>query len=138
VDAMNQLTDEEYECFSCGQIFRHRVFSISQEWERIDFNGEIPSIEIRDAYGLECYCSEACAAARRNMLMVNAGVPITRPGIELIELCSKCSAPVDMTEFHLTYIASQEVDLSPMVAQTVDMDYLAILCRKCQPFHSIA
>ena len=130
---MDQLADDEYECFTCKRKFRSRVFSISKEWDRVDFDDELPCVEIRDAYGIECYCSKYCAVARRHLVMLREGVPITWPGTEPIELCSKCRAPVDMTEFHLTYVESQEVHESSIVMRTVDMDYLAVLCRKCQP-----
>jgi hypothetical protein len=53
--------------------------------------------------------------------------------MEPIDLCAKCRAPVDMTEFHLTYVESEEVHENSIAIRTVDMDYLAVLCRRCQP-----
>ncbi len=125
--------DDEYECFTCKRRFRVSVFSISREWERVDYRGEMPSVEIVGSYGLECYCSQACAAARRHLVMVKEGVPIRCPGIGPLELCAKCRAPVEMDEFHLTYVESHEVHVSGFIRRTVDIDYLAVLCRKCRP-----
>lgn len=94
---------------------------------------EIPSVEIVDSYGLECYCSCACVDARRDVVMRDAGVPIQRPGIGPIETCAKCAGPVDMAEFHLTYVESQEVAVNDLILEPVDVQYLAVLCTQCRP-----
>ena len=135
---MESLGDNEYECFTCRRVFRTPVFDISREWERTHFNDGIPSVEIKGSYGLECYCSRACVDARRQLVMASEGVPIRRPGIGPVETCAKCGAPVDMAEFHLTYVESQAVSMGDRTLDTIDVDYLAVLCRQCRPMESTA
>jgi hypothetical protein len=74
---MDQLADEDYECFTCKRIFRNKVFSIAKEWDRVDFDNELPSVDVVEAHGLECYCSKVCAITRRDFVMAKEGVPIT-------------------------------------------------------------
>ena len=130
---MQSPSDDEYQCFTCKRVFRSPVFDISRGWERTHFNDEIPSVEIEDSYGLECYCSRACLDARRHLVMHDAGVPIQRPGIGPIESCAKCGGPVDMAEFHLTYVESKEVAVNDLILKPVDVRYLAVLCTRCRP-----
>lgn len=130
---MDHSTDDEYECFACKRRFHARVFTLSKEWERVEYSGEMPSVDISDSYGLECYCSQECLNLRRDAVMADEGVPIHRPGIGPIEQCAKCRGLVDMEEFHLTYLESYEVHETDFIIRTIDVDYLAVLCRKCHP-----
>lgn len=132
---MNQF-DDEYECFTCNRRFRSALYSISRELERVDYVEAEPVVEISASVGLECYCSQACAASRRSLVMAREGVPISNPGLGPIEPCSRCGAPVDMTEFHVTYLESYEVHRSAITLDTVSLNYLAVLCRKCRPLQS--
>ncbi|ANB72637.1 hypothetical protein AYM40_09850 [Paraburkholderia phytofirmans OLGA172] len=125
--------DDEYECFTCKRRFRAALFSISREWDRVHYHEGETEVEISGSEGLECYCSQVCGTARRALVMAREGVPIRRPGLGPIEPCSKCAAPVDMAEFHLTYLESFDVHESSLVVRTVTVDYLAVLCRKCRP-----
>lgn len=130
---MQSPNDDEYQCFTCKRVFRSPVFDISRGWERTHFDEEIPSVEIEDSYGLECYCSRACRDARRDLVMRDEGVPIQRPGIGPIESCVRCGGPVDMAEFHLTYVESQEVAVNDLIMEPIDVQYLAVLCKMCRP-----
>jgi hypothetical protein len=133
---MVQFADDEYECFTCKRRFRTSVFSIVREWNRVDYSGELPSVEITESYGLECYCSQTCLNLRLVIVMASEGVPIRRPGLGPVESCAKCRALVDMEEFHLTYLESYEVHETNFIVRTVDVDYLAVLCRECRPMQS--
>ncbi|MBB5463681.1 hypothetical protein [Paraburkholderia sp. Cpub6] len=130
---MNSIPEDEYECFTCNIRFKGRVFSITREWERVDFTKSLPVIEIADAEGLECYCSRACLEKRRDEVMAKEGVPIRYPDIGPVESCAKCAEPVDMTEFHLTYLQDESVDEGTFVSRTIDVDYLAVVCKQCHP-----
>jgi hypothetical protein len=48
-------------------------------------------------------------------------------------MCAKCRGPVDMAEFHLTYIEDEAVYEGPFESRTVNVDYLAVVCRRCRP-----
>jgi hypothetical protein len=119
---MDSMADDEYECFSCNRRFKSRVFNISREWERVHFEYSIPEVEIEGSYGLECYCSLQCLAARRVEVMAKEGVPIRRPGVEPIEICAKCGGFVDMAEFHLTYLEDEQIYKGTFPVQVVDID----------------
>lgn len=129
---MFMLEDNEFECFTCGAIFKNRVFGISREWERVDYLETMPVVSVADSYGLECYCSERCQKARISEVMERERVPILRPGLGPIEVCSKCRGSVDMSQFHLTYLEDQ-VETDGFNATPIDVGYLAVLCRACAP-----
>ncbi|SAK89717.1 hypothetical protein AWB78_04747 [Caballeronia calidae] len=131
---METLDSDSYQCFTCDRIFKGRVFEIAREWERVHFSESIPEVEIEDSWGLECYCSQLCANLRLEEVMAREGVPIRHPDIGPIEPCSKCGAPIDMTQFHLTYVESC-VDMHGFVAQPVDTACLAVVCSSCRPRH---
>lgn len=131
---METLDEDDYECFTCNRIFKGRVFEIAREWERVHFSESIPEVEIEDSRGLECYCSQLCANLRREEVMAREGVPIRHPGLGPIEPCSKCGAPIDMTQFHVTYVDSC-VDVHGFVGVSVDVNYLAVVCSTCRPRH---
>lgn len=133
---MDQFDEDEYECFTCRRRFHSAVFSISREWNRVHYDSVVPEVEITGSEGLECYCSEACAASRRSLVMANESVPISYPDIGPVETCSKCRAPVDMAEFHVTYLESYDVHRGANALETVRLKYLAVLCRRCQPWPS--
>lgn len=103
---METPDSDSYECFSCNRIFRGRVFEIAREWNRTHFSDGIPEVEIRDSWVLECFCSQDCLNRCREEVMAREGVPIHRPDIGPIEPCAKCGRPIDMTQFHLTYVVS--------------------------------
>lgn len=60
-------------------------------------------------------------------------VPIRRPGIGPVESCAKCGGPVDMSEFHLTYIEDEGIDDGLSVSRTINVEYLAVVCKRCCP-----
>lgn len=130
---MSSIPNDEYECFTCDRRFKSRAFSISREWDRVHFEYSLPEVEIEGAYGLECYCSLECLTARRTDVMAQENVPIRRPGLEPVEICAKCGGPVDMTEFHLTYVEDETVRRGMFEVQVVSLDYLAVVCRQCRP-----
>jgi hypothetical protein len=68
-ETMDQLDGDEYECYTCKQRFRSASFSISREWNRVNYAGDEPEVEIQGSEGLECYCSQACATSRRDLVM---------------------------------------------------------------------
>ncbi|WP_277183299.1 hypothetical protein [Caballeronia sp. BR00000012568055] len=129
---METLDSDSYQCFTCDRIFSGRVFEIAREWERVHFSDGIPEAEIEDSWGLECYCSQLCADLRREEVMAREGVPIRHPDLGPIEPCSKCGFPIDMTQFHLTYVESC-VDMHGSVGQPVDVACLAVVCSSCRP-----
>ena len=134
---MESLGADEYQCFTCNRMFGNPVFNITREWERTHFGEGMPSVEILDSYGLECYCSRACVDARRDVVMRDEGVPIRRPGIGPIESCAICGRPVDMTESHRSYVESEEIAVNSLILKPVNVDYLAVVCRQCQPMKSM-
>ncbi len=131
---METMDSDDYQCFTCDRIFRGRVFEIAREWERVHFSENIPDVEIEGSYGIECFCSQLCTDLRREEVMAREGVPIHHPDLGPIEPCSKCGAPIDMTQFHLAYVESC-VDMHGCVGRQVDVEYLAVVCSTCRPRH---
>lgn len=134
---METLDEDSYQCFTCDRIFSGRVFEVGREWNRVHFDYEPPEFEVSEGTGLECYCSQACLDARCPVVMANEDVPIRRPGIGPVESCARCGGPVDMAEYHRTYLATC-TDMVNRVGYTVDADYLAVLCAKCAPHQTTA
>ncbi len=122
----------DFQCEHCSKMFSEMLFVISKTFERVHFaSGDYPEIEIRYGESVANFCSRACLESERAAVMAREGVPIRRPGIGPVEQCNKCQRPVDMTEFHLTYLESAERILSTTVHQPIDVDYLSVLCRHC-------
>ncbi|MGT2476484.1 hypothetical protein [Paraburkholderia terrae] len=134
---MESPDEDDYECYTCDRMFNGRVFQVCREWDRVHFEYDPPEVEISDATALECYCSQACMDARCSLVMANEGVPIRLPGLGPIERCAKCGGPVDMAEYHKTYLATC-TDMVNGIGHTVDVDYLAVLCAKCAPHRTTA
>ncbi|WP_233886395.1 hypothetical protein [Paraburkholderia flagellata] len=132
MSSIPKISDDEYECFTCGRIFTTRVFEITREWDRVHYCTILPEVEVEEAYGLECYCSQACLVARRANVMANESVPIRPAGLEPIETCARCAGPVDMSEFHLAYVESETM-MNGFVGITLDCEYLAVVCNRCLP-----
>jgi len=76
-----------------------------------------------------CHCPARPSDGQR-------GCPDLPPGTGPIKPCAICGALVDMTEFHPTYLESFEAHESHLVLRTINLDYLAVLCRKCRPHKS--
>jgi hypothetical protein len=110
------------------------VFEVSREWKRVHFGKGLPEVEITDSISIEYYCSDVCLAISRADVMEHAGVPIRPTGIGPIEACAKCRGPVDMTEFHLTYVEEEYIVDESFGVKPVSTHYLAILCRRCRPY----
>lgn len=126
----------EFECMHCGQMFTRKWYDLSRAFERVHFLSplSLDEVEIEDAEGIGVFCSQQCLDAGRVPVMRDEGVPIpaVRPGIGPIESCAKCSGPVDMSDWHLTYTdgcLEQEND----AVNILDVDYAAVVCRECAP-----
>ncbi|WP_155681571.1 hypothetical protein [Burkholderia stagnalis] len=127
---MDTVDSDAYECFHCGRQFRTTVFEVIRERERMHFDTDPPTIEVQEAEGLECYCSCACLAARAPIVMAREKTPIRSPGFGPVEVCARCEGPVDMTRFHLTYLASSAMH-EGFAMRTLEVDYLAVVCDHC-------
>jgi len=127
---------DEYQCFTCNRMFGNPG-STSRGMGADHFDEGISSVEILDSYGLECYCSRACIEARRDVVMRYEGVPIRRSGIGSIESCGISGRPVDVTEFHRSYVEGEEIAVNSLILKSVNVDCLAVVCRQCQPIKSM-
>lgn len=126
----------QFECETCGTMFQDRLFDISREYERVIFNRpSLPDeIEIADAENIANFCSSVCRELGKVAVMAVQRVPIppVRPGIGPVESCSKCKGPVDMADWHLSFVEG-ELDTSGPAFRPLDIEYLAVVCRKCEP-----
>lgn len=129
----------EFECETCEVMFRDRLFEIAREYERVIFSSpaRLDEVEIKDSENIANFCCSKCLDSGRSSVMAAQRVPIPaeRPGIGPIESCAKCSGPVDMSDWHLTFVES-EVDTSGSGFRPIDVKYLAVVCRKCGPFQA--
>ena len=126
----------EFECETCGAMFRDRLFGVSRAYERVIFSSPDALEEVHTGYS-ECianFCSSACLARGRSAAMRAQCVPIpaVRPGIGPVEACAKCKGPVDMSDWHLTFL-EDEIDTSLNRFQPLNVDYIAVVCRQCAP-----
>jgi hypothetical protein len=123
-----------FECDGCGLRFSAVLFEIARQLERVDFASEMSAIHIRKSDTVSAFCSMECRDNSRRAVMAREGVPIRRvDGCGPIAPCAKCGRPVDMTEFHVTYIENDFNLFNPDIWQLIDVDYLAVLCSSCGP-----
>ncbi len=124
-----------FECMNCERSFSDRWFEVGRSFERVRFNRPtaMNEVEITDADGIGVFCSRDCRDSCRGALMQNEQVPVPsdRPGIEPVERCAKCTGPVDMSDWHLTYTEGEceEIEFGVRVN---DFDYVAVVCRVCE------
>lgn len=115
-------------------MFKERVFEVSREWQCMDFGQELPELEATDSVSIEYYCSDFCLSISRADVMEHEGVPVRPTGAGPIGACAKCRGPVDMTEFHLTYVEEEYIVNKTVGITPVKTRCLAILCQRCRPY----
>ena len=136
VDSPESWGDEAFTCKTCGKPYRTPIFDVTKEYERTIFqeNDNLPEVEIIGAVAIGEYCSKTCREHARDDLLLRENVQATYPDIGPIESCSRCSKPVDMTKFHLTYVESiLELEREGMSVNVLESATLAVLCNACSP-----
>lgn len=124
--------DDAYFCETCGKPFRYPLFDTAKEFERTIFNSDLPEVEIVNSEGIGQYCSSVCRDRARSSLLHRENVRATYPELGPIECCSRCSAPVDMTRFHLAYVESVlDGEWDRMSVNVLETTVVAILCNGC-------
>ncbi|MGF6546752.1 hypothetical protein QFZ96_001823 [Paraburkholderia youngii] len=121
-----------FECDNCGTRFSAMLFEIARQLERVEFLSTMTSICIRDCDTLSGFCSIECRDSSRRAVMEREDVPIRRvDSFGPIAPCAKCGGPVDMTEFHVTYVENDLEIINPNMMQPTSVECLAVLCSNC-------
>ncbi|WP_157696069.1 hypothetical protein [Caballeronia temeraria] len=128
---METVPSDQFECFHCRRVFYGGVYEIVHERCRLHFEERVPYVESLNLRGLECYCSRACLESRVDWVMAREKIPVTRPGPNRIAKCSVCQTPVDRTAFHHAYLATLSEPLDDVTWDTLQTEYLAIICEDC-------
>lgn len=130
----------EFECCQCTTMFRRLLWSLDRSFERVEFGGPMPEVEVIGAEGVAEYCSCECMAAHVPTAMEGERVPIPAvpPTIGPVESCALCRGPVDMTTFHLAYGRSQVEQISNLSMQPIWTDAVAVICNTCRPLTGAA
>lgn len=124
---------ELFQCEHCGRTFASALFDICRAMEKVDFTTFIPSVTIDEAEDIARFCSASCRHLARSSVMARSDVPVRRCGIGPVEPCAKCGGPVDMAVFHPTYTESDITISKENGYQPTHVEYLAVLCRNCDP-----
>ena len=127
------MNNAAFQCFACGAHFDGKLFDIAREYIRVIYNSP-PQLHERDVHSADAigeFCSSECRERGRSAVLARDGVsiPAMRPGIEPIEICARCSGPVDMSDWHVL-ITESDLDES---FRTLDSKYLAVFCATCEP-----
>jgi hypothetical protein len=131
-EGANDWGDDAFFCDTCDKPFRYPQFDTAKEFERTIFNSDLPEVEIVNSEGIGQYCSSSCRDQARSDLLQRENVRATYPDIGPIEFCSRCSAPVDMTKFHLAYVESVfDGEWDRMSVNVLEATVVAILCNVC-------
>lgn len=130
----------EFECCQCSTMFRRLLWSLDRSFERVEFGGPMPEVEVIGAEGIGNYCSCACMVAHVPKAMEDERVPIPAvpPSLGPVESCALCRGPVDMTRFHLTYGRCQVEQVSSMTMRPLWSDTVAVICNTCRPLTGAA
>ncbi len=135
----DEWKDECFYCDTCNKRFRSPLYDVSKEFERTIFFEDplLPEVEIIGAETIAGFCSPTCRDKKRDYLLQQEKIRATYPGIGPVEPCSRCGAPVDMTNFHLTYIemdTTQDWNRTLFGVEVInDPVTLAVVCQKCEP-----
>lgn len=139
ISEYDEHDDDCFYCDACNKRFRSPLYDVTKDFERTIFFDEplIPEIDIMGAESIAYFCSPSCRDKKRDQLLTQEDIRATYPEIGPIESCSRCGAPVDMTEFHLAFV---EMDTThdwdrPLLGAKVINDpvTLAVICQKCEP-----
>ena len=126
----------EFECTTCHRMFSSVVFDLSREYDRVIYRrpSAFDEVAVADAEGIASFCSQDCRSRGTAAVMAEQQVPIPmeRPGIEPAESCAKCKGDVDMSDWHLTFVEA-EADFSKFGVEMSNLEYLAVVCRRCAP-----
>ena len=135
---MSDATEMDFECFECNRSFKKTVFNLDRRFERVEFAANANIIDVEDCEGLSCYCSELCMRVHFPKEMAAQGVPIPqqRPDLGPIEVCALCKGPVDMTQYHLTFLLEKWEDQG-LAGETLWDEYVAVVCETCAPRRSV-
>lgn len=126
----------EFECATCKKLFNQTWFHLTSSYERVHFGGPtgMPEVETEQADGLAEFCSRGCLARGEQLVMAEERVPTpsVAPDIGPVETCARCSGPVDMSNWHITYSKGlfEERAFGLVV---LEHDYVAVVCRTCRP-----
>jgi len=127
----------EFECMSCGRMFAGTWFEVARSFQRVHFNSPsaLDEIETEQSEGLSECCCTGCHEAVRGAVMQQQQVPIpsVRPDIGPVETCAKCSGPVDMSHWHLTFDENKMEDQG-WAAATLEQSCMAVVCKQCAPY----
>lgn len=131
---MDQNAPMDFYCMTCNARFFIPLFDVTRAIERVHFYpaGRLPEVEITHAEGFGVYCSVSCRAQGLPALMAAEQVPLPEhpPGIGPVEVCARCSGPVDTAAFHLTY-SQCEIVYGEACGQASNLEYLAVVCDRC-------
>ncbi|SAK91320.1 hypothetical protein AWB78_04910 [Caballeronia calidae] len=133
---MFTLEDDEFECYSCGTVFKGIVLGVTVQWERVYYMRDTRMVAAKNSFRWECYCSTKCREARLKQAMraLEVPIPAVPPGLGPIEVCARCRGPVDMTQFHRAYV-EDEVETDGVNSNPIDVNYLAVVCKACDPWN---
>lgn len=131
--------DDCFYCMACNKRFRSPLYDVTKEFERTIFFEEprIPEIDIVGAEVVAGYCSPSCRDQSLAQFLELEQIRATFPDIGPIEACSRCNSPIDMTQYHLTYVETdtkQDWDRSFFGVEVIGEPLtLAVVCQKCAP-----
>ncbi len=125
----------DFECMYCRKMFTRKWHDLSKAFERVHYLSppSLHEVEIDGAHSIGVFCTQGCLDLGRAALMDTEGVPIptVRPGIGPVESCAKCSGPVDMSDWHLTYTEGCLIEEPEGKSRILEVDYVAVVCREC-------
>jgi hypothetical protein len=128
----------EFECATCGPKVGIALFDVAREYERLRYSGSTESdeveIDVSSAASIAIYCSKLCRDQGRPLVMaaMHVSLPIHRPSFGPIEVCARCLAPVDMSDWHLTILES-DTNTTGLPFKPFEVEYIAVICRTCAP-----
>ena len=129
----------DFYCMTCNTCFEKQLFNVARSMERVLFFAapRLNEVQVTHAEGIGVFCSDSCRAQGLPALMARERVPIpvNPPDIGPIEVCARCSGPVDMSDFHLTY-SKCEMVYSGIYGRESNFKYLAVVCQRCAGSHA--
>jgi hypothetical protein len=78
------------------------------------------------------YDSQDCRALHEPQLVAELKLKTTHPGTETVTPCSRCAAPVDRTQPHVSYNYLQGDMIDWAITNITDSTELAVVCRDCE------
>lgn len=123
-------------CHFCHDVIGQPYISLNRQTQRYGtriWQGQPQgTITVLNCQEMFRYDSQDCRAVHEPQIVTELKLKTTHPGTEPVTHCSRCAAPVDRTQPHVSYAYLEGSMSDWIISKVTDDTELAVLCRDCE------